>query len=171
MTRGVTPSSISVTTLQRLADTELSLRSRIGYVGLLLVSLLMSAAIASLWLTEPALPARAHVAFGVMVVIGLSWAAFATRVLTSRRVLLARHGVVAGRMAVAFTATFVVGALAVGYNTASRGPYAAAALGAVMLAVAIGLLVRAHNTFTALMERRQALEQELATRPQPRTTR
>jgi hypothetical protein len=154
--------------LRHLADTELSVRSRVGHVALLVASLLMAIAIASLWLTEPALPLRAHVAFAAMVGIGLSWAGFSVWVLARRRVLLARHSVVAGRMAVTFTALFVVGALIVGYTSAGAGGYVAAGLGAVMLGVAIALLVRARRRFAALMERRQTLERELrGRRPGP----
>src|SRR6266542_6921921 len=93
--------------IQRLADVELSLRSRLGYVALLLAALMMTGVVGALWLTEPALPLRTQIGFALMVVIGLSWVAFALRVLTSRRMLLARHRIVAGRMAVAFTALFL----------------------------------------------------------------
>lgn len=153
----------SAAAIQRLADTELALRSRLGYVALLLAALMMTGVVGALWATEPALPLRTQLGLAVMVVIGLSWVAFALWVLTYRRVLLARHSVVAGRMAVAFTGVFVVAALAVGYQTGGPEPYVAAAVGVVMLAGAIVVLVRAHRTFARLTERRLALERELGT--------
>jgi len=59
-----------------------------------------------------------------MIAAGLSWAAFALWVLARRRMLLARHGIVAGRMAVTFTALFLAGALAAGYETGGRAAVA-----------------------------------------------
>ena len=117
----------------RLAETELSFRSRIGHVALLLAALGMSAVVAALWITEPALPLRTRVAFAVMTLIGLAWSGFALRVLTHRRALLASHAIMAGRMAVTFAVVFLVGALAVGYATGERAGYAAAGLGVVMV--------------------------------------
>lgn len=155
------PSPMSAAALRRLADVELSLRSRLGYVALLLAALIMTAVVGALWITEPALALRAQVAFAVMIVIGSSWVAFALWVLTSRRVLLARHSIVAGRMAVTFSAVFVIGSLAVGYTAGGAAPFAAAAMGIVMVAAAVALLIRAHRTFARLTERRQALEREL----------
>lgn len=152
--------------LRRLADAELSLPPRLGYVALMLLALAMTATVASLWLTEPALAVRTQMAFAVMVLIGISWVIFAAWVLTHRRTLLARHRIVAGRMAVAFTAVFVLGALAVGFATGTPGPYAAAATGLVLLTVAIFMLARAHRQFARLTERRDTLQRELG-----RTTR
>jgi hypothetical protein len=145
----------SVEEMQQLVNGELSLGSRVGYTALLLVALGMAGAVGSLWLTEPSLPARTQVAFGAIVVIGVSWVAYAAWVLTRRRVLLAGHRVIATRMAVAFSALFVAGALAVRM-------VAAAAFGALMLAVAIAMLLHARSRFAQLMERRRALERSLS---------
>jgi hypothetical protein len=153
--------SYPMAALQRLADTELSLRSRLGYVALLLAALMMTGIIGALWLTEPALPPRTQLAFAVMIAIGSSWVAFALWVLTHRRVLLAPHRIVAGRMAVTFTALFVLGSLAVGYQTGGPAAYAAAAMGLVMLAGAATMLILAHRRFHRLTERRTALEREV----------
>ena len=144
--------------LQRLTDAELSLRSRLGYVALLLAALMMTGVISALWLTEPELPARTHLAFAAMIVIGSSWVVFALWVLTHRRVLLATHRIVAGRMAVTFTALFVLGSLAAGYRTGGPAAYAAAVLGLVMLAGAVTMLILAHRKFRRLTELRMALE-------------
>lgn len=151
----------SVATLQRLTDAELSMPSRLGYVALLLAALTMTGVIATLWATEPVLPLRAQLAFGLMVVIGSSWVAFALWVLRRRRILFARHSIVAGRMAVTFTSVFVLGALLLGFTSGRSEPYKAAAVGLLMLGAAIGVLVRAHRTFAQLSERRAVLEREL----------
>src|SRR5690606_18062315 len=87
-------------TLLRSAQTELSMKARLGYVALLLASLLGCAGITSLWWTEPTLPLRTDLAFGVMTLIGLAWTVFALRVLTGPRVMFVHHRIVAGRMAV-----------------------------------------------------------------------
>lgn len=158
------PSAVSVEGLRRLAASELSLPSRRWHVALLLAALIMTSVIASLWLTEPVLPLRTQLAFGVMTAIGLSWMVFAGWVLARRRVLFAQDRVMAGRMAVTFTAVFTVGALAVGYTTGGRAPYAAAALGVVMLVAAVVVLMRAHRTFDRLNARRQTLQREIGVR-------
>jgi hypothetical protein len=135
--------------------------SRLAYVALMLVSLAMTAVVAALWLTEPSLPARTQIAFAVMSLIGISWSVFAAWVLTRRRILLARHRIVAGRMAVTFTSVFLLGALAVGYTTGGAAPYAAAAMGGTMLAIAVFMLLRAHRAVARLTERRDTLQHEL----------
>lgn len=150
--------------LSRLVDTELSLPSRLGHVALLLAAATMTSVIGALWITEPALALRVQTAFAVMIAIGVSWVGFSVWVLTHRRPLLARHRIVAGRMAVAFTTLFVAGALAVGHTDGSAAPYVAATAGVAMLAAAIVLLVRAHRTVARLTERRRVLEQELGKR-------
>ena len=154
-------SPLTTRQLQQLATTELSSVSRFGYVALLLVALAMTIVIASLWLTEAALPLRAQLAFAVLIVIGLSWAVFSVWALASRRVLLGWQSVVAGRMAVTFTTVFVMGALVIGYATNAAAAYGAAVLGFAMLACAVAVLRRAHRTFADLTERRRTLEREL----------
>ncbi len=157
------PPQISAAEMQRFLAAELSLRARLILTALLLVALAMAAAVGSLLLSEPSLPLRTQVAFTVIVVIGLSWVAYASWVLTRRRVLLAGHRVVAARMAVAWSATFVAGALAVGWwGPPARAPFAAAVLGLVMFACALFLLARARRRFAELLERRRHLERQLA---------
>ena len=150
--------------VRRLLNSELSLVSRLGYVALALAAAIMIAIVGSLWLTEPSLPMRTQMGFATMVGIGLSWVGFAIWVLTHRRPLLADHRIVAGRMAVTFSALFVIGALAVGFTAGGSAPYAAAGLGVAMLAIAIVLLVRAHHASARLRERRATLERELGRR-------
>jgi O-antigen/teichoic acid export membrane protein len=150
--------------LLRWAQTELSMKARVGHVALLLTSLLFSVGLASLWWTEPALPMRTHLAFGAMTLIALAWTVFALRVLAGPRVMFVHHRIVAGRMAVVFTALFVVGAVLVGLTTANPAAYLAAALGLVLVAVAGLLLLRARRTLAKLHQRRRTLELELQER-------
>jgi hypothetical protein len=158
--------AVSAEQIQRMLTSELSLRARVGYVTLLLASLLMAIMMGSLWLTEASLPLRAHIAFGLIVTIALSWVALAVRVLANRRVLFAAHRIVAAWMSVAFSSVFVVGMLAVrlsdsqGFDTAAAS--LAAGCGGVMLAVAVALLVRARHQYARLLERRRTLEAMLA---------
>jgi hypothetical protein len=156
--RGFARSSAAV---RQLADAELSVPSRFGHVVLLLAALGMTVVVMSLWLTEPALPLRTHVAFGIMSGIGLSWSAFAIWVLARRRVLFARQRIVAGRMAVTFAAVFTIGAVATVAATGAAAALAAAVTGAVMIAAAALILRRAHRASARLMARREAIEREL----------
>ncbi|HEX2121785.1 MAG TPA: transmembrane transport protein [Thermoanaerobaculia bacterium] len=154
--------TISAQEMQRWMAGELSLRSRLAYTALLLVALASSGAIAALWLTEPSLPMRTQIAFGLMIPIGLSWVAYAGWVLTRRRVLLAGHRIVAARMAVAFSALFAAGSAVLGvWGPAGPAAFAAAGFGLFMLAVAAGLLLHARRQFARLLERRRALQLEL----------
>lgn len=161
MTRDIAAANTSplpTDALRQLVETELSTRARAGHVVLLLVSLLMTIGIVSLWGTEPSLPARTQLAFGVMTAIGLSWSAFAIGVLTRRRTLFVRHRIMAGRLAVTFSSVFVVAAVAAGFVTGVRAALPAAVMGAVMLAAAVFVLLRARRAVARLERRREVLE-------------
>ena len=147
--------------LAQITTDALSTRSRFGHVALLLAAIGMSILIISLLATEPALPLRTSMAFAVLLAIGCCWVTYATWVLKNRQTLLANHRIVAGRMAVTFSAVFAIGAFAVGLTTGSRAMYFAAALGVGMVAAAIAVLLRAHRRFRDLQERRVVLEREL----------
>ena len=147
--------------LRRLTSLELSLPSRLRYVALLLAASTMTAIVVALLVTEPELPARTSIALGVAAAIGGSWMVFALWVLTRKHVLLAGHRIVAGRLAVAFTSVFVIGALAVGVTTSKASLFTAAALGAVMLAVAVTMFIRAKRHFAQLSNRRDELQRQL----------
>ncbi|MCA1714793.1 MAG: hypothetical protein LC715_06710 [Gammaproteobacteria bacterium] len=121
----------------------------------------MSIVIASLLATEPALPLRARLALAVLLAIGLSWVGYATWVLRNRWTLLANHRIVAGRMAVVFTAVFAAGALGLGFAMGKAALFLAAATGVVMFGAAVVVLVRAHRRVAALQARRRVLEREL----------
>jgi hypothetical protein len=153
-----TPPPTLADDLRQITALELSLPSRLRYVSLLLAASTMSAIVTALLITEPRLPVRTSLALGVMAVIGVSWMIFAAWVLTRKRVLLAGHRIVAGRLAVVFTSVFVIGAVAVGLTTSSAWPFAAAAMGCVMLSIAVTMLVRAKRQFIRLSKRRDELE-------------
>jgi hypothetical protein len=150
------------TDVSALLDRELSTRSRVGHVLLLLAASAMSTVIGSLWATEHALPARTATAFAVMTGMGLCWMAYAAWVLTSRRMLLGRQRVVAARMAALFSAVALAGALAVGLLAGVPAAWPAALVFATMLALAIVLLVRAQRDFAQLCRRREQLAQRLS---------
>ena len=158
--RPTTPSA-SAASLRKLVDTELSMGTRLGLVALLLGALTMTAVVSTLWATEPVLPQRTGVAFALMIATGVSWVIFAIRALTHRRILLARHRIIAGRMSVTFTTLFVLGAFGLGSVTGRAEAHKAGAVGILMLAVAVAMLVRAHRSFAQLSNRRDILEREL----------
>ena len=159
-----TPPSPLVDDLRRLTASELSLPVRLGYVGLLLTAATMTVIVTALLITEPSLRLRTSIALGILAVMGLSWVSFAVWVLSQRRILLGRHRVVAGRLAVGFSAVFSIGAVVVGYATSSRSAFAAAAIGAVMIAIATAMLMRARRRVEQLSKRRDELERQLGRR-------
>ena len=146
--------TLSVEDMQKQMARELSLPARLGHTALLVVSASVSALTASLWLTEPALPLRTHIAFGAIVVIGLAWTGFAWWVLANRRVMLANQRVIASWMAVGFTALFLVGAVILRSRIGNGGVVVSAAF----LAVAGVNAIVARRRFVRLVERRRSLE-------------
>lgn len=124
--------------MRRRLAAELALPSRIGHTALLLVARAGATVAAALLITEVGLPAGTRLAFLAMVIIGLAWAAFALWVLARRRVLFARHRVIATRMALAFTTLFTAGALLIAFESGvgAAGLFAAI-VGAAMMGVAL----------------------------------
>jgi hypothetical protein len=163
MTTHVPPPAL-LEDIRRLTEVELSRPARLGYLALLLAATTMTVIVTALLLTEPALPLRASIGLGVIMVIGLSWIGFAAWVLTRRRIPLGRHRVVAGRLAVTFSSVFCAGSLAVGYATSNRSAIAAAGLGAVMVLIAAAILIRASRDVERLSKRRDELERQLGAR-------
>lgn len=153
-----TPPATLADDLRQLTARELSLPSRLRYVALLLAASTMTAIVTALLVTEPMLPMRTSIALVVIALMGVSWIIFAVWVLTHKRVLLAGHRIVAGRLAVVFSTIFFIGALSVGLTTSKAAPLAAAAIGAVMLAVAVAMLTRAKRHFARLSKRRDELQ-------------
>ena len=153
----MSPQMKSLQDVRQLARGELSLKARVGFVALLLMASGMTTVILSLWVTEAALPWRAQLAFGVMCLIGASWVAFATWALATRRPLFARDRVIAGRMAVAFTALFLAGGIAAAIVANNTAAYAVLFTGVAMLVVAIQVLMGARRRFAELLARRAEL--------------
>jgi len=139
----------------------LSTPSRYGHVALLLAAALMAVLLASLLATEPALPARTGAAMQAMLAIAVCWCGYAGWVLSARRPLLARHRVVAGGMAVAFTGLFAAATAALAWSTRTPGFVLAAGTGALLLALAIGVLVRARRRRRTLLALQDALQARL----------
>ena len=163
--RSIDTPARSVADIQQLTAAHLSLPSRVGHTALLMVSVTMAVAVGSLWVTEPSLPMRTQVAFAVIVAMSLGWTAFATWVLTRRRVLLGTDRVVAATMALAFSTICTVGMVAVGYWGGVGAPaYTAALVESPLAVVAAILLVRARQRVSVLMRRRRELEQEFSIR-------
>lgn len=144
-----------------LALSQASFRSRIGHLALLLGATGGSVVVGSLLATEGGLSMRTTVALGILLVINLSWVAFAVWVLAAHRAMLFNHRVVAGRIAVAAVIVFTSGAAVLAALTRSAASYAATGSGLVLLAVAMTLLMRAKRDFRALQLRRAELEARL----------
>lgn len=104
---------------------------------------------------------RTKSSFGVMLAIALCWIAYAAWTLANRRTLLARHRVIAARMAMVFCAAFGIGALAVGLAMQSSAGILAAATGAAMFGAAVFLLRRAYHVVACMQSRRAQLEARL----------
>jgi hypothetical protein len=150
---------VSIADVQRLAAGQLSLRSRVGYAALLVTSLTMVVGVGSLWATEPALPARTHVAFAMIVAMAAGWSVFAAWVLSRRRILLGTDRVIAATIGVAFSAVASVGTFALGYwGGGGSAAYAAALIDAGLCLVAVVFWLRARRRLEMLMRRRRALE-------------
>ncbi len=151
----------SAAAVRRAARSTLSFRARLAYVALLLVATGGALATATLWATEPALPARTHTAFGALTALNLGWAGLAAWVLGTRRVLLGYDRVVAGRMAVAFSGLFVAGMMAAAVLSGRGAAWGGVAVGGVLVAIAARQLARASRRFGELVAQRDALARQL----------
>jgi uncharacterized membrane protein YfcA len=144
--------------IQLMLRAELSFKTRATYLAGLLATASFSVALLSLWLTEPHLPVRTHVAFALLVAINIGWSTFCGWALAQRKVLYARQGVIAGRLAVLWSAVFVVGALAAGYASGRAGAgLLAALLGIALLGAALVMLRRATARHQHLLDLRRSL--------------
>lgn len=144
---------------RRLVAGETSLRSRLVFCLLLLISLSTTVVVSALLLTEDGLPIRTRFAFAALVGIGLAWSGLFSWILARRRVLYAQHRVIAGRLAVAGTGFFVAGSLMLAalVPEQTRVGLAAAGLGSVLVAIAIGVLWRASRRRNQLLALRAQL--------------
>jgi hypothetical protein len=159
-----TSPQLDAATVRRMLQQELSMKVRVGFTLLLLIGLAAASMIGSLWLTEPEpIPARTQIAFGTIIAINLSWAALAAWVLTQRKVLFAQHRVIAGWMAVAFCAAFLlIGSVVAMQQSNGAALSAVGIIGTAQLAVAVALLERARCQRRRLLARRAELFQELS---------
>lgn len=134
--------------LRRISE-PMSLRRRVRYLLLLFAAATMTTLVAVLWSTERDLPPKTQLTFGLMVALGIGWAAYALLALRQRGRLFALDRVIAGRLAVGFA---IVGA--VGIALILDGP--AQWAGAVPIAAAAVALTLAHAERSRLrrLERR-----------------
>jgi hypothetical protein len=159
----LTSPTLAADVVRRAMHKELSTAARIGYILLLLVGIAGVGLVGSLWLTESEpLPFATQLAFGLLVVINLSWAGFAAWVLSQRKVLYARQRVIGGWMAVVFCTIFLVFGLTIAVLRGNVNALIAIGLVATaQLAVAIVLLVRAVRRHRELLSRRDELVRQL----------
>lgn len=146
--------AITVETVQKRIRAELSVSARLGYTGLAVAGLSMAGVVTSLLLTEPSLPVRTQVAFILIALGGITWAAFAAWVLARRRVLLASHHVTASMLATTLAAIFLAGAIVF----RDRAGNVAVIVNAAMLVVAVAWLIRARRRVRSIEARRAAIE-------------
>jgi hypothetical protein len=130
-------------------------------LALFLIATGASVALVSLLATEEGLPLRATAALATALLITLSWATYAARVLTTRRTMLSNHRVVAGWIAVTAAGAFTAGCAALGVTTDVAAAYPAAGSGLILLTIAVTMLARAKRDFRALQRRRSELEARL----------
>lgn len=143
--------------VQGLVRGELSRRARGAHAALLVASLAMATTVTSVWVTEPTLPTRTHVAFLLVVVIAVAWAIHAIWVLTRRSILLVPHQVQAARLAVVCCLAFVTGCVAAWATVGGAAAVMATMTALVMAAIAILNLWRARARHRALLQRRSEL--------------
>jgi hypothetical protein len=156
-----TPREASAAAVRRAAQGALSMRARVGYVALLTASACGAAGLASLWATEPGLPARTHAAFAALTALCLAWASMAAWILRTRRVLLGYDRVLAGRMAITGAGLFTMGMAAAAALSGRPAAWGGVLLGVVMVAVAALQLRRAARHVLELVARRDALARDL----------
>jgi hypothetical protein len=120
--------------------------SRLRHAALLTASIIVGTAVASLLVTEPALPERTRWAFAGIVVMAAAWAAYATWVLMRRRVLFGQQRVAAAQMACLFTM------LAFGGSIAARDQVGMGGIltSGFLLLVAVALLMSARRHVSRL---------------------
>jgi hypothetical protein len=147
--------------LSQVTEQALSGGERAAHVALTLFAAAMFVGLGGLLLTEPDLPLRTALSIGVMVAIAAAWVAYGLRVLSRRRPLLVNREVIAGRMAVLFTALFTAGTMWVGWMVAGHPVTPATWLGVTTLAVAVINLTRAQMRRRRLLALRERLEREL----------
>jgi hypothetical protein len=151
--------TLTVEQAQEMVRRELSTPKRLGYLLLLMMTLVAACLISTLWITEPApLPLRTHVAFGLLTFINLAWSVLFGWIVTRRKVLFAQHRVIAGWIALAFCALFLIVGLVVAAIRMNTTALAfVGVVGMCQLLLAIVVLKRAHLRRRELLARRDEL--------------
>ncbi len=152
----------SLDALRRRQSEELSFRIRLLFAAVLFGALATAGVTGALLVGEDGLPTRTKLAFATIVVAGLAWAGLSVWVLARRRVLFSAQRIATAWLAVVLSAVFLGGALGAPWFLHQRPSGSAGALGAVMLAVAIGVLIQAKRRHRALRRRRADIEARLA---------
>jgi hypothetical protein len=145
--------------VKRLLADERSVSVRLRYAAVLVAALTMVVVTTSVWLTEPALPMRTHLAFGAVVAIGAAWVVVCTHVLARRRVLFAVHRIAVARLVIVCSILLAAGA-AIAWWSGLSPIVVATAMG---VACAMGgwaavFLWRGRRRLDALQRRRRAIE-------------
>jgi hypothetical protein len=117
----------------------------------------MAVVVTSVWITEPTLPARTHVAFATLTVIALGWISHAVWVLTHTAILLVPHQVQAARLSMTACVVFLGGCVLAWLLVGNQASLVATASAAVMTGVSVVNHQRATRRFRALMRRRDEL--------------
>ena len=131
--------------------------ARVRAVVALVAGLSGAVFVAALWWTEPEpLPGRTQLAFALFTVFCLAWACYGGWLLTRRVPLFAAEQVVAAWLGL--TASIATTAL-VATVAVQRGahPVGVSAIGVVVVAVPVVLVVRAHARRATLLRRRREL--------------
>ncbi len=140
----------------------LALPSRLAHTALLLLATAMAGITGALSLSEPDLPLRTTLALRALALVGVAWAIFAAWVLARRDVLIGRHRLIAGWMAVMFSAALTTSCgVAAWLDRTNARWLPATGVGLTMLVFAAILLRRAYVDVRALLERRDALRAAL----------
>jgi FlaA1/EpsC-like NDP-sugar epimerase len=152
---------ISAEQILHVLDAELSPRARLATVALLLGALLVTATVTALLLTEPALPLRTQLGFGLIVLAGLAWSGYFVSALLRRHTAYVTHRIATASLAAGVTAAFLLAALALAWFTPALAgtALAAAALLLPLLVGALVLLWRARRERARLHARKRALAQ------------
>lgn len=144
-----------------LAQAQVSFRSRVGHLALLLVAIGATVSLTSLLATEEGLPLRTWAGLLALLMINVGWGSYAAWVLAVRRTMLSNHRVVAGRIALGASTLFALSAAALGIVTGAAAAYLAAGIGLALLIVAAIVLSRAKQNLRTLQRRRTELETRL----------
>jgi hypothetical protein len=143
--------------IQTLVRGQLSGRSKILHAALLVAATAMAIVVTSIWITEPVLPVRTHVAFAGLVLIALGWITHAIWVLTHTAILLVPHQAQAARLSMASSVVFFVGCLLAWLLVGNQASLLATVSAAVMTGVSVLNYQRAVSRFRTLTRRRDEL--------------